>query len=206
MATCGTERTSASERPSTCLCSILFFFSLSLVVLAASCSTLDEYDLLVLATVFPASQPLFLHFPFPFLSFLPLVSRSRTTFINTKTTATRQPYDPSSIPFSLSFTYLLNSFFITGTSEVTITRGNFHVFKIALLPVEEGPSRQSKYFFFFPFSFTSVFSGLFSALGDRPVEPLSTLFRPTRRSHPLLPFGLFLDYTFTLAVAALATT
>ena len=121
----GTERTAMSERPSS-LISFPFFSFLA--------------------------RPHH-HCPSPsyFLSSIALVSHSQTMFIDTKATTTRQPYAHFFISF-LVFLYALtspiHSFLITGTPEVTDTiqnldqlTGTAHVYKTALLLVEDGIDR-----------------------------------------------------------------
>jgi hypothetical protein len=103
-ATRGTERTSPSERPPSrgiVECFSFLFLFLSRVLLTASCSTQDEYDLHVPITVFPPHCP----FPFPFpknpfhLLLRALTRRPQTTSIDTKVAAWRRLYVPSFIQF-----------------------------------------------------------------------------------------------------------
>ena len=77
------------------------------------------------------------------LSFLPLVSCSRTTFIDTNATTTRQLYAPKFISFQyfLYLLHLLNLFPIGRTSEVALTRRSLHV-----LRPPSGPSRRAPSF------------------------------------------------------------
>jgi hypothetical protein len=68
---------------------ILFLFSTQHILQAV---TQDEYDLRVLIMALPAPTAAFLSFP-------PLLSCSRTTFIHTKVAATQQPPYAPFFPF-----------------------------------------------------------------------------------------------------------